>query len=451
MMKPKYTIPLAGVVVLVAALWLAGVFDHEGPSVILISVDTLRPDHLGCYGYARRTSPSVDAFAGESNLFLRCFSQAPSTRPSCGTIVTGYYPHELKIFGNSDNLSPAVPTLAERLREEGYRTIGVVSNFVLRRGGGFEQGFDYYDDKMDDLEINRGVPERIAEKTTETAISLLRLHHRSRFFLWIHYQDPHGPYTPPPPFDAMFAGGGDGDRDLPVNSTVSGIGGIPSYQEIDGIRSYNQYVARYDGEIRYFDEHFGRLVRELKALDLYDKALIVLTADHGEGMGEHDYYFAHGEYVYDSLIHVPLIIHYGSGRASVVEDFVQLADVVPTILSAAGIDSDETLHGSDILRGGHGDRSILSEMPGKYSVIEDGLKLIHHTETDEYYLFDIANDPDETTDLLNDPRYAGRLNPMALDLVEHLRHDVLGDRVSRDTQTFTRDEKEKLKALGYIQ
>ena len=150
-MKPRYLIAVAAVVVIVAALWLVGPFGGESPSVILISVDTLRPDHLGCYGYERKTSPSVDAFAGESILFSRCFAQAPTTRPSCGTIVSGYYPHELKIFNNSDNLPLPVTTVAERLRDEGYRTLGVVSNFVLRRGGGFEQGFDYYDDKMDDL------------------------------------------------------------------------------------------------------------------------------------------------------------------------------------------------------------------------------------------------------------------------------------------------------------
>ena len=128
-MNLKLLIVAMAVVALAIVVWLAGPFGGEGPSIILISVDTLRPDHLGCYGYERRTSPAVDAFARESIIFSKCFAQAPTTRPSCGTIVTGYYPHELKIFNNSDNLSPPVTTLAERLREEGYRTVGVVSNF----------------------------------------------------------------------------------------------------------------------------------------------------------------------------------------------------------------------------------------------------------------------------------------------------------------------------------
>jgi arylsulfatase len=450
-MKAKHIIPIAGLIVVLAVIWLAGAFREKGVSVILISVDTLRPDHLGCYGYERRTSPAVDAFAGESILFSRCFAQAPTTRPSCGTIVTGYYPHELKIFNNSDNLSAPVTTVAERLRDAGYRTLGVVSNFVLRRGGGFEQGFDYYDDKMDDLELVRGIPERIAEKTTETAISLLRLHHREKFFLWLHYQDPHGPYTPRPPFDTMFGGDPGQDRELPINETVSGMGGIPSYQELDGIRSYNHYVAKYDGEIRYFDEHFSKLVGELKALDLYDDALIIFTADHGEGMGEHDYYFAHGEYVYNSLVHVPLIIRYGDEGAGRREDLCQLADVVPTILGAAAVKPDGTLHGEDLLKGIPADRPVVSEMPGKYSIIEGDLKLVHHAESNEYFLFDIGADPDEATNLLADTDYAGRVSSMTAALVERLRGDVLGERVRRNTQRLTRDEKEKLKALGYIQ
>jgi len=177
----------------------------------------------------------------------------------------------------------------------------------------------------------------------------------------------------------------------------------------------------------------------------------LITADHGEGMGEHDYYFAHGEYVYNSLVHVPLVIRRGNEEAGLREDFAQLADIVPTILGAARIKADETLHGSDLLDGSPGDRPVFSEMPGKYSIIEEGLKLVHHTEANEYFLFDIGTDPDEKVNLLDDAAYAGRLNSMAAALVEHLRQDVLGDRVHRNRQRLTRDEKEKLKALGYVQ
>jgi arylsulfatase A-like enzyme len=450
--KKRYFIPVIAVVAFAAVLvWFVGPFRPEGPNIILISVDTLRPDHLGCYGYTRPTSPNVDAFAGESILFERCFSQAPATRPSCGTFITGYFPHELKIFNNSDNLSPAVVTVTERLRDAGYLTLGVVSNFVLSNGCGFEQGFDYYDDHMDDTEITRGIPERIAAKTTDAAIGLLRLHHKSRFFMWIHYQDPHGPYTPRPPYDTMFLDPAAEPRELPVNDTVSGKGGIPSYQVIDDQRDYNQYRARYDGEIGYFDENFGRLLEELKALGLYDNALIILTADHGEGMGEHDYYFAHGEYVYNSLIHVPLIVRAGAGYTATRRDLARLIDIVPTILGAAGVKPGVHYHGIDLLKAEVDDNPIFSEMPDRYAVISRGVKLIHNAAENEYLLYDIDKDPDETRNVVEDPRYEDLLRPRVAKLAGFLSEDMLSGQVRRDAQVRTAEEREKLRALGYIQ
>jgi arylsulfatase A-like enzyme len=449
-MKFKYLILAAVVVAAGTLVWIFGPFGSQAPPVIIISVDTLRPDHLGCYGYARDTSPNVDAFAGESTLFTRCFSQAPSTRPSCGVILTGFFPHELKIFNNSDKLAEGVVSLPEILRQAGYTTIGVVSNFVLRKTSGYEQGFDYYDDQMDDTEITRGLPERIAAKTTDTAISLLRLNHEKRFFMWIHYQDPHGPYDPPPPYNTMFLDESREPRLLPVNETVSGMGGIPSYQAIGGIRDYNHYVSEYDGEIRYFDENFGRLIREIKALGLYDKVLIILTADHGEGMGEHDYYFAHGEYVYNSLIHVPLIVH--GGKSGVTrDDYARHIDIVPTVLSYAGMKPGDAYRGVNLLEQSAGELPIFSEMPGKYSVIDDGLKLIQHVETGEFMLFDVARDPGESENLLANREYAGRARDLAASIQRYRQEDRLGDLVNRDIQSRTADEKRKLKALGYVQ
>jgi arylsulfatase A-like enzyme len=453
-MKTKYVVPavvVAAVAVVAVLVLLSGPFGSRRPSIILISVDTLRPDHLGCYGYHRDTSPGVDAFARESVLFERCFSQAPTTRPSCGTIVTGYFPHEIQIFNNKYTMPAAVVTVSERLREAGYRTIGVVSNFVLRRGGGFEQGFDYYDDRMDDEEITRGFPERIAAKTTDTAIGLLRLHSGEPFFMWIHYQDPHGPYTPRPPYDTMFLDRSAEPLELPLNDTLSGKGGIPSYQVLAGIRDYHHYLALYDGEIRYFDEHFVRLLEEIKALGLYDEALIILTADHGEGMGEHDYYFAHGEYVYNSLIHVPLIVHFGPQSTPMRRDLARLIDVVPTILAAAGLTPDESCHGIDLLGESAEGRPVFSEMPGKYAVIQDDLKLVHHADSEEYLLFDIRQDPDEALNLLDEAAYADRLRPLAGALARFRTQDVLGIAAQSNVQRFTHSQKEKLKALGYVQ
>ena len=435
----------------VAFILLRSLIFRGPPSIILISVDTLRPDHLGCYGYGRDTSPAVDGFADESLRFERCFAQAPTTRPSCGAIITGFLPHEIRIFSNRYALPAGLTTVAELLRDHGYRTLGVVSNFVLTGGSGFEQGFDYYDDQMDELELVRGVPERIAEHTTDTAIGLLKLHHKDRLFMWIHYQDPHGPYAPPAPFDAMFVDPDLEAIEIEVNSTESGIGGIPTYQRLGEHRDFNYYVSQYDGEIRYFDEHFKRLIDTLKELDLYDTALIIFTSDHGEGMGERDYYFAHGEFVYDTLIRVPLVVRLGTELRGVEREPAQTLDIVPTILDAAGVTPGEGYRGSSLVDEIGPGRTIFSEMPGKYALIQDDLKLIYHDDATGYMLFDAAGDPGETRDLVRDAGYGPRIESMARDLAEIRREDYLSGRVSSKKPRLSKDEKDKLKALGYVQ
>jgi arylsulfatase A-like enzyme len=451
-MRARYLIAIVVVAAVgIASYVIVGRFSGGDTSVILISVDTLRPDHLGCYGYDRKTSPAVDQFAEESLVFENCFAQAPTTRPSCGVILSGFFPHELKIFGNRDNLPIEVSTVTEMLREDGYRTLAVVSNFVLGKRSGFDQGFDYYDDRMDEVELVRGVPERIAENTTEAAINLLRLHHKRKFFMWIHYQDPHGPYTPRPPFDAMFVDPSAEPLELEFNATVSGIGGIPSYQRLGDNRDFNYYVSQYDGEIRYFDEHFKRLINSLKDLDLYDTALIILTSDHGEGMGEHDYYFAHGENVYNTLIRVPLIVRYGTEPRGRRKEFAQIMDLVPTILDLTGVSPTTEYRGASLFGELPAGRLAFSEMPGRYTVVGRDLKLIYHDDENEYMLFDMANDLYESRNLVEAQEYEQHLRPLANRMAKLRSEDLLGGSVKRIAPRLTREERKKLKALGYVQ
>jgi arylsulfatase A-like enzyme len=442
---------VGGAVAVLAMLVATCTLRPERPSIILISIDTLRPDHLGCYGYARETSPNLDEFAREAMIFDNCFAQAPTTRPSCGSFLSGFHPHELKIFNNSDNLPQEVRTCAEDLLDNGYRTIGVVSNFVLRKGGGFDQGFELYDDKMIDTEFIRGVPERTAERTTDTAVGLLRLNHEDRFFMWVHYQDPHGPYTPSGPFNTMFLDYRDGPRRLNFNDTVTGKGGIPAYQRLGDHNDFNYYVAQYDGEIRFCDHHLKRLIDTLKALDLFDRVLIIITSDHGEGMGERDYYFAHGEYIYNNLIRVPLIVRYGRRLIGRRSDYVQLIDIVPTILASAGLDQDASLRGTNLLEDIPESRPVFSEMPDRYALIEGGRKIIYHVAEKEYLLFDLKTDPHETTNLIERATGSQDVRRMASRLSQLVREDLLGSRVTHKAASLTDDEKEKMRALGYVQ
>jgi arylsulfatase A-like enzyme len=442
-----------GVLVLGLNLWKivdAQVHLPHGPNVLLISVETLRADHLGCYGYSRDTSPNVDGFAQGSLLFKNCFAHASSTAPSCSSILSGFFPHETGVLDNvTTTLSAKVNTLTEFLRNSGYATLAVVSNYILRREQGFNQGFEIYDDELEDKEKVRRVPERIAQGTTQRAIKYLRKNRQRRFFMWIHYQDPHGPYTPPPPYDTLFKSRENKSLSLRFNSALRGEGGIPNYQRLGDHRDYEFYVSQYDGEIRYFDHYFGELLSALKELRLADDTLIILTGDHGEGMGEHNFYFAHEEYVYDGLIHIPLIIRYGTQALGIRENYVGQISLMPTVLNLTGISASLPFRGPDLLAGGLIDQEVFSEQGDKYSIIVDPLKLIHHAINDEDFLYNLRKDREEEDNLIKDNQYADSL-AMLKKRLDSLRHEnllALG-RLQRPHSVST-EEKEKLRSLGY--
>jgi arylsulfatase len=443
-----------------SSLFLSGCGRLRGekkPSVLLITVDTLRPDHLGCYGYSKNTSPNIDQLAAESLLFENCLSHAPETRHSFASILSGFLPHETKIT-LSPRLPKAVKTLSEILQRQGYKTAAVVSNYVLQKKIGWAQGFTIYDDTMNERELVRRWPEKIAEHTTTRAIELLRQFHKKQLFMWVHYQDPHGPYAPPSRFALLFRELNKKPRNLIVNRSFSGRGGIPSYQVLGANRDFYHYVSQYDGEIRYQDDHLKRLIDELKNAGLYDEALIIFSSDHGEGMGEHNYYFAHGENLYSSLTHVPLIIKYGNELSGRRTDFVQHIDLVPTILKILGLKVDSRFRGRDLRTQGLRGREIFSEMSlprgwggilMQFSLVIDGLKLIYTPQRDQYQLFNLKTDPYETSNLFTDDKHRGQAENLKVRLNRIRKEDFLGLRVRGRAPKYTDEELEKLKSLGY--
>ena len=447
----------------------------QGPSIILITVDTLRADRLGCYGYDRDTSPNIDRFAKDGMMFEHCFSHAPETRMSVASLITGFYPHETKIT-KVDYIPRSITTLAEILEDDGYQTAAVVSNYMLRskqgveKGECFEQGFAIYDDTMEQKETGRDFPERIAVHTTDAAIKLLERYAGERLFLWVHYQDPHGPYVPPEPFTSQFVNSDRPVQELKLqepspenpNLVFSGRGGLPHYQVLGSERDFHYYVSQYEGEIRYTDEHFGRLVDSLKQLGLYDNALIVFSADHGEGMGEHDYFFAHGEYVYAHQIHVPLIIKHGNQLTGRRQDFVQHVDLLPTILNICGITHNFPFRGSDLLRQHSSRRAIFSEMSSpvvkdgiKFSLVKDPLQLIYTPYNGgTFELFDLRNDPREETDLIEDltkdSEFRDRVQQMRRRMILLSQEDKLPLPSPSTPVKRSNKELETMKSLGYV-
>jgi len=457
-MKKRIVIIIGlGVLALLAAYLLK---PERSPNVILITVDTLRADHLGAYGYSRQTSPNFDAFAKEGMLFRRAFSHAPETNPSMSSLMSSMYLHETKVFRNFHVLPSAVTTLAEVLKDRGWKTAAVVSNYSLRRGSGFEQGFEEYDDRMDDPGETMGMAavQRIAPKTSAAAIEWLRQHRERKFFLWVHFMDPHVPYTPPAPYDTMFTTPSGERKEIPLlpkETLTSGrsVGGIPYSARLGDHTDLHYYVAQYDGEIRFLDESLGELLKEIRGLGLLDKSLVVLTADHGEGMGEHDFFFNHTEFVFTGLIHVPLVLRLpdrtGSGRQ--VDEPVSLLDVFPTILKVVGLAIPSEIKGAHLLD--PQPRPILSFasfQPGHSTLIQNKRALVY--DQGHPTLYDLDNDFYETRDLLEQG------SPEDLALAKHMT-DTMQVFAARDDLhlgppvewAILPDDKQKLRTLGYVQ
>ncbi|HSB76942.1 MAG TPA: sulfatase, partial [Terriglobales bacterium] len=249
--------------------------SRHAASVLLITIDTLRADHLGCYGDKAVPTPAMDALARDGVLFPMAISQVPLTLPEHAAILTGTYPFHNGVQDfTAPPLSDQFRTLAQAFHDHGFATGAVVSSFVLERSWGLARGFDYYDDKFDArslMEKNLGLVERRADASVSAAAAWLAQHRSRPFFFWLHLYDPHSPYDPPEPFRTRYRN------------------------------------REYDGEIAYTDSQLARLFAWLKRAGLYQRTAIVLLSDHGESLGEHGEK-EHGFFIYNSTVRVPLII-----------------------------------------------------------------------------------------------------------------------------------------------
>ena len=356
-MKIRWLIGCAAAVVIgVAALTMLRA-PSRPPNVLLITIDTLRADHLHCYGQALPTSPSIDAFAARSVVFERAIAASGYTGPAHSSIMTARYPRRHSMgFSNGLLTLAGAETLAETFRKNGYETAAFVSNAVLAAHTGLNRGFDVYDDELTDAEKNRSaVAERVAPRTVERALAWLAQPRTKPVFIWVHFQDPHGPYAPPEPYrDEFHVPAGADEPELRVldDDDNSGRGGIPPYQVVDGPRRVSDYRSRYAGEIAYMDRSVGELIASVEE---HQPAIVLLTGDHGESFGENGFYFAHGHSAAPDLSHVPLILHAPGLRAERRRDPVSHVDVMPTLLEMAGLPLPADLEGialGPMLRGG---------------------------------------------------------------------------------------------------
>jgi arylsulfatase A-like enzyme/Tfp pilus assembly protein PilF len=359
--------------------WLGSV-AREDLNIVLVTIDTLRSDRISSYGSNRVDTPNIDSFASDGVLFSNAASTVPFTLPAHASILTGLYPPGHGVRENVGyTLDPGIPTLAEVLSNEGWATAGFVSAFVLDSRWGIGRGFDHYFDDFDlsDFETaNLSSVQRSGDETVAEAVRWLDDRPMDTpFFLWLHLYDPHDPYTPPEPFKSRY----------------------PNHP--------------YDGEVAYTDSLIGDFRTALEERGLLSTSLVILTADHGEGLGDHGE-TSHGFFVYDTTIHVSMIVRPPANDVAgrVVDAAVSHVDLFPTVLDAAGLNAPKAVHGQSLLplifgEEGPTNRSVYSE--SLYPLLHYGWAPLRAVRTGNLKLidaprpevFDVAADPSETRDL----------------------------------------------------
>jgi choline-sulfatase len=409
----------------------AGWYFSQRPSrirgvrnVVLISIDTCRADHLSCYGYKRPTTPHIDAIAREGVLFQQALSPVPLTTPAHSSMLTGTYPPTNGVrLNNLESLGASHVTLAEVLRDAGFATAAFVGGFPLDAQFGLNQGFDTYDCRFTRRsETSSSRTERTAEEVSRPALTWLEQHAGGPFFLFLHYYDPHFPYEPPAPYAAPYA------------------------------------EDPYSGEIAYVDEWIGRVVDRLRALNVYDDTLVIVTGDHGESLGEHGE-TSHGFFIYQSTQHVPMIIRAPHARrGSTIGERVSLVDLLPTVLDLVDLKTPAPVEGVTLRTHLEGRRSpgrprflyCESLVPTQfgcgalYGLVEGPWKYIRAPRQE---LYDLASDAGETSNVFSNAEPVAERSRNRLD---ELLLEMESTAPQHGTSSADPDAIKRLQSLGYI-
>ncbi len=446
------------------------------PRIVLITIDTLRPDHLGYYGYKSAHTPNIDAIASKGVVFKNTYAPAPRTGPSHISILTGLYPNHHGAVQNYMWLSEGTLSLPEILSSHGYKTAAFISGFPLtNESSGLAHHFDFY---YDDLSTISFIPEvvtklrlfnlvntfgsklsykvisneRKASWTTELVLNWLDANKDQQFFLWVHYFDPHIPYQPPLKY-----------RNVKIGS-VSGDWYSYSAQERENFVKHPEIIQQeidfYDGEISYVDAQIGQIVKTLNDWGIMKNTLLIITADHGESLGEHNYYFAHGD-LYNTCLKIPLVFFYPSGKLKhqIISNDARLIDITPTILDILDIKSDFSFDGRSLFPLFNNQEtvdddqmifaSVLKNHQKMYCVKDHNYKLIWNSATwseqrnVEYEeLYDLQRDPNETINLIES-------KPVILPTMRRALKTFRDTKMSLRTQIDNKTRK-RLKSLGYI-
>jgi len=445
------------------------------PNILLITIDTLRHDHLACYGHPRVKTPAIDRLAREGELVVEAVTAQPKTGPAHASIFTGLTPGSHGIRRNGDVLSEERETLAEILRGAGYETAGFIGGYPLARGFGYAQGFDTFVDRLLHGETSAGEAaghrENFAPEVADSAIAWLRARARGGpFFAWAHFFDPHAPYEPPAPLDRAYYRGDPRD---PRHTGLAGAD-VPNYvrPHLEGITDLDYPIALYDGEITLVDFAIERVLAAVEDAGLLENTLVVITADHGESLSEHGYYFCHKDIVYEDNVRVPLIVRRPGAEAAAARGLnartTSTTDLFAFLRDAAtgdargeigeisapanGREGEASGEGAD-----HGGRVVFTEqhiyksgprgadtyVASRYAARAGARKFIANTEgAAEYYQLD--EDPRELANAIaREPAAAEALRAR---LAEWLR----AESAPADGAELDAEVVETLKSLGYV-
>jgi arylsulfatase A-like enzyme len=468
-----------GAAAVMAAVACAGSTDRPAPgpppNVLLITVEALRPDHLGCLGYSRRTTPNLDALAHRGVLFRQAVTAAGRTVQSFPSILTGVYPpvHGLRYEGQSHEIIAGRATLTRALKDRGYDAFAVTQGLNV----GLHRDFDVYDPDIyldaDGKKVY--VPTRNDREATAKALQWLRGRKGSRapFFLWLRYVAPHWPYEAPAPYTEMFDPAYTGAHTFNEEARP----GVERGDIIFGRkrlpqREIEHAIAHYDGELAYTDAAIGDLLHGIDELGATARTIVAVTADHGESLGEHDYFFEHGAYLYEPTVRVPLMF-VAPGRlpeGRIVETLGRTIDIMPTLLDLAGVPAPAGLQGTSLVPWARGataepgppgysesgrnfypedPRQYIGGISGKWRMMrDDRFKLILIPKDPEpiWELYDLRDDPGEDRNVIDRfPADADRLRRLLMAIV-----DADPGREDRDEPPLPEGLEENLRSLGYV-
>lgn len=463
--KKRRRVLAAMVAVIIAALcgWLWELQHLERPrSAVLILVDTLRADRLGCYGNPLDLTPQIDAFCAQSVRFDQAFSHAPWTLPSTASIFTSRHPAQHGAggrLGAFSVLDRSVITLAEVMRDAGFSTAVIVNVLFLGTEFGMTQGFDV---------VNQFIPKdnrsiRTADRTTSEALAWLAEHRDKPFFLVVHYFDPHLVYDPPQPFRSRYADPQDAEAGDFVFGTIRDVVDFRNGKKDLDQSTVERLERLYNGEVAFVDAEIGRLLRGMEDLKLTQNTAIALTGDHGEEFWDHGG-FEHGHTHFDELLHIPLLIRApwlsradGDEIATPqrVDSVVRHVDLAPTLCDLLAVDWPSSFQGDSLvplmLGMSEPDRPVLSQGNFWGDPIQawrnHGKKIIVYQGSGTDLMFDVNQDPLEQHNLVESH---GQLHDQMSAELEAVQDALRSGRPTASSPELTDDQLEQLKALGYI-